>query len=52
MISVFKKYLFAGLAVITLSACGGGGGDTPQDETVPAGSSNWDGMQWDQDNWS
>ena len=38
------------LAVALLSACGGGGGGgtTP----LPAGSSNWDQMVWDQDNWN
>ena len=34
------------------SACGGGGSEPPRDDTPPAGSSNWDSMQWDQDNWS
>ena len=32
-----------------LAGCGGGGGGTP---TTPTGSSNWDALVWDQDNWS
>ncbi|HEX9626638.1 MAG TPA: hypothetical protein VGA00_06845 [Acidiferrobacterales bacterium] len=33
-----------------LGACGGGGGGGAA--PPPAGSSNWDEMKWDQDNWS
>ena len=35
----------------TLAGCGGGGGggSTPP---PPTGSSNWDALVWDQDNWS
>lgn len=33
-------------AIVSLTACG-------TDETaLPAGSSNWDQMVWDQDNWA
>ena len=50
MKSVFRKYLFAVLALVALSACGGG--VIPQNETPPADSSNWSDMQWEQDNGS
>ena len=32
-----------------LAGCGGGGGGAPPPST---GSSNWDALVWDQDNWS
>jgi len=31
-----------------LTGCGGGGGGAP----AATGSSNWDEMTWDQDNWA
>lgn len=38
------------IALVTLAGCGGSsGGGTPP---PPAGSSNWDEMVWDQDNWT
>lgn len=37
------------LGLSFLSACGGGGGDAPPPQQ---GSSEWDSMVWDQDNWS
>ena len=37
-----------GVLVFLLPACGGGSGNG--DGGVPS-SSNWDEMQWDQDNW-
>lgn len=37
------------LITLLLSACGGGGGSNP---APSSGSSNWDKMTWDQDNWS
>ncbi len=36
---------FALLLSLLLSACGGGGGGN-------SGSSNWDSMVWDQDDWA
>jgi hypothetical protein len=44
--------LCAALAVLgALTGCGGGGGDS---DTPPSqsGSSNWNEMTWNQDNWS
>lgn len=37
--------------ILLLNACGGGGGGD-NTTTAPAGSSNWDEMTWDQDNWA
>ena len=37
------------LTIVLLAGCGGGGGGSDPD---PVGSSNWDSMKWDQDNWS
>ncbi len=49
MNTVIKALTILLLAFSILSACGGGGGgDAPQQ---PTGSSNWDSMVWDQDNW-
>ncbi len=39
------------LLLIFLTACGGGGGDGDGDGP-PAGSSNWDQMVWDHDDWA
>ena len=40
-------WFFAALmALMSLTACGGGGGGQPA-----SGTSNWDQMVWDQDNW-
>jgi len=36
------------LFIVSLSACGGGGSDTPPTE---GNNSDWDNMVWDQDNW-
>ncbi len=36
------------LLALSLTACGGGGDSTP----APTGSSEWDTMVWDQDDWS
>lgn len=38
------------LSFSVLAACGGGG-DDPVPQQPPQGSSNWDTMVWDQDNW-
>ena len=35
-------------SILSLSACGGGGGSSSTDQTE---SSDWDNMQWNQDNW-
>ena len=44
--------LVAVLMVLGLTACGGGGGGAaPPTAASPAGSSNWDSLVWDQDNW-
>ena len=41
------------LAVVVLGGCsGGGGGGGSSAPAAPTGSSNWDSMKWDQDNWS
>ena len=50
MNTVIKALTILLLSVSVLAACGGGGSDggTPQ---PPTGSSNWDSMVWDQDNW-
>jgi len=46
----FKNFKFFLVFVILgfLSGCDGGGGGSPPD----TGSSNWDEMVWDQDNWA
>ncbi len=46
--------VFLLMAIATLIAgCGGSGGGDNTPSTPPAtGSSNWDTMVWDQDNWS
>ena len=50
MIRQLSVRVFLFLAVVTLlTGCGGGGGS---DDPAPTGSSNWDSMTWDQDNWS
>lgn len=38
------------LTIVLLAGCGGGGGGGSDPD--PVGSSNWDSMKWDQDNWS
>ena len=51
MIQLLSVRTFLFLAVVVLmTGCGGGGGS--DDPAPPAGSSNWDSMTWDQDNWS
>jgi len=44
-----RTALLAMLVLLGLSACGGGGGGSAA--PPPAGSSNWDALIWDQDNW-
>lgn len=39
------------LAVLLLAGCSGGGGGGGGGNNSPSGSSNWDEMVWDQDNW-
>ncbi len=51
------RYVLAVLVLFALSACGGSGGGGSSSSSgggngIPAGSSNWDQMKWDQDNWS
>ena len=46
-LSIYRTIIIVVLISTLLSACGGGGGDG----AGPAGSSNWDELQWDQDNW-
>jgi len=46
--NLFRALTF-GILISVVSACGGGGGTTPPPTTQ--GSSNWDAMTWDQDNW-
>lgn len=47
----FITWLGVLLTVAVLTGCGGGGGsgDSPARQT---GSSDWDSMVWDRDNWS
>lgn len=44
-------FLISLLLVLNLGACGGGGGGNTN-PTTTGGSSNWDQMRWDQDNWT
>jgi hypothetical protein len=37
--------------MLGLTGCGGGGGGGGAPPPAPSGSSNWDTMVWDQDNW-
>jgi len=46
----YALLLFMGLLFIT--ACGGGGGGGGGATPPPTGSSDWDSMVWDQDNWN
>ena len=47
LIGIFTLLL---MLAFSMASCGGGGdGDTTP--TPPSGSSNWDEMVWDQDNW-
>ena len=50
----FKKLLSLLFMALAITACGGGGGGGGDGGTTPppAGSSDWDTMVWDQDNWS
>ncbi len=48
---IIKIVLSLTLAVLA-TACGGGGGGGGGSNSAPAGSSNWDTMVWDQDNWA
>ena len=43
------KFILALALAAVLSGCGGGGGSAPP---PPSGGSNWDSMNWDQDNWA
>ncbi len=43
---IFTVLIFS----LLLVACGGGGGDSDRSSS-PTGSSDWDRMVWDQDNW-
>jgi len=43
------RLVFAFALAVSLSACGGGGGGGGGGGTT--GSSNWDELVWDQDNW-
>ena len=43
------RVLMVVLFSLWLTACGGGGGGAAA--PPPAGSSNWDALIWDQDNW-
>jgi hypothetical protein len=47
LIKLNALLLFCSLVLV---GCGGGGGSG--DDETPTGSSNWDEMKWDQDNWS
>ncbi|GMQ87838.1 MAG: hypothetical protein BMS9Abin08_1048 [Gammaproteobacteria bacterium] len=44
------KLLLPVALAILIAGCGGGGGGG-NNNNPPAGSSNWDTMVWDQDNW-
>lgn len=39
------------LALTALAGCSSGGGGGGGEAAAPTGSSNWDSMKWDQDNW-
>lgn len=49
MKTIFKLLAMLFICLSVLSACGGGGGDAPPPQQ---GSSDWDTMVWDQDDWS
>lgn len=49
MQKLIRNALYILFTVLFISACGGGGGGSPPPEE---GSSNWDEMVWDQDDWS
>ena len=51
MNAIIKSLMVFLLSLFVLAACGGGGDDPPPQQP-PQGSSNWDTMVWDQDNWS
>ena len=40
------------LTAAVLTGCGGGGGGGTGTTPAPSGSSDWDTLVWDQDNWS
>ena len=40
------------LGILGIIATGGGGGSSKSPPPPPSGSSNWDEMVWDQDNWT
>ena len=46
MLKLLRHFLYLIFMLLAISACGGG------DSAPPAGSSNWDEMVWDQDDWS
>ena len=51
-----NKLLIILLFLSALNACGGGGKGGSEDSgnvnQQPTGSSNWDEMRWDRDNWA
>ena len=49
MKAIFKLLVMLFVTLSVLAACGGGGGDVPPPQQ---GSSDWDTMVWNQDNWS
>lgn len=48
MVNSFRYTLYVIITLLLLSGCGGGGSGTPP----PEGSSNWDEMIWDNDDWA
>ena len=56
--TIFITWLCVLLTTAALTGCGGGGsagangGDDTGTTSAPNGSSDWDTLVWDQDNWS
>lgn len=50
MMQLNTLHLVILLGAVLLTGCGSGGGD--DDDSATTGSSDWDEMVWDQDNWS
>lgn len=44
--------IFVVALILSLTGCGGGGGGGAPPPPPTSGSSNWDTLVWDQDNWS